>query len=85
MSVLIPRGRQNQIKVSYRLKQSSFTAPLKAGTVLGAIDVKLEDVTLATVPLVSLENIAEGGFFEKIWDHIVMFFISDNPEAEQEK
>ncbi len=85
LSVLIPRGRQDKIKVSYRLKQSSFRAPLDEGTVLGAIDVKLEDVTLATVPLVSLEKISEGGFFEKIWDHIVMFFISDNPETEQEK
>ena len=78
LSLLIPRGRQDKLKISYRLKQSTFVAPLKAGTVLGVIDVKLDDVTLTSSPLVALEDVGEGSFFSKAWDRIVMFFISDN-------
>lgn len=78
LSLLIPRGRHDKLKISYRLKQSTFVAPLKAGTVLGVIDVKLDDVTLTSSPLVALEDVGEGSFFSKAWDRIVMFFISDN-------
>lgn len=83
LSLLIPRGRQNKLKISYRLTQSTFVAPIKAGTPLGVIDVKLDDIILTSAPLVALENIAEGSFFDKAWDRIVMFFISDNKADNQ--
>ncbi len=51
LNLLIPRGRQNDLKLSYRLKRSTFIAPLKKGDELGVIDVKLDDKVINSVPL----------------------------------
>ena len=78
LTLLIPRGRQEKLKISYRLTQSTIVAPIKKGTPLGVIDVKLDNLVLTSAPLVALEDIGEGSFFDKAWDRLVMFFISDN-------
>ncbi len=74
LSLLIPRGSQQRISVSYRLKSPEFTAPIKKGAVLGALDVKLDKDLLSSAPLVALEDVGEGGFFSRTWDRVMMFF-----------
>ncbi|MGN1280874.1 MAG: serine hydrolase [Succinivibrio sp.] len=78
LNVLIPRGRQNDIKVGYRLKKSTFIAPIKKGDTLGVIDVKIDDKVISSVPLQAVKDIEECGFFGRLWDRIVMFFTSDD-------
>ena len=81
LSLLIPRGSQSRIKVGYRLKSSEFTAPLKKGTVLGSLDVSLDDRVLSSAPLVALSDIGEGGFFSRTPDKIIMFFTGSDSES----
>lgn len=78
LNTLIPRGRQNDIKVGYRLSRSTFKAPIKKGEKLGVIEVKLEDKVIASTPLVSKEDIGEGGFFGCLWDKVMLMFSSDD-------
>ena len=74
VNIMIPRGAQQSIKISYALNQATFEAPLKAGTQLGTIDFKLNDKILAQYPLVAAEDVREGGFLSRIWDRIMMAF-----------
>ncbi len=85
LNLLIPRGRQNDLKLSYRLKRSTFIAPLKKGDELGVIDVKLDDKVINSVPLVSAQDIEEGGFFGRMWDKICLFFSSNDEEVSEQK
>lgn len=78
LNTLIPRGRQNDIKVGYRLSRSTFKAPIKKGEKLGVIEVKLEDKVITSTPLVSKEDIGEGGFFGCLWDNVMLMFSSDD-------
>lgn len=72
VSLMIPRGSQQSIKISYALNQATFVAPIKSGDALGVIEFKLNDRTLAQYPLVATNTINEGSFFSRIWDKIVM-------------
>ncbi len=81
LALMIPRGSQRDVRMSYKLKSSQFIAPLKKGDELGTVEVKLKDSIIATVPLVAGEDIGEGGFFTRLTDRVVMFFSgSDEPE-----
>ena len=72
VSIMIPRGAQQSVKISYALTQSTFVAPIKKGDQLGVIEFKLNDKTLAKYPLVATNDVAEGSFFSRLWDKIVM-------------
>ena len=86
LSVMIPRGSQNNIKINYRLKNSKFIAPIKKGEELGVVRVTLDDKPLASMPLIASEDIGEGGFITKTWDSIVLFFTgSDSEDAVDEE
>lgn len=72
VSLMIPRGSQQSIKISYALNQGTFVAPIKSGDTLGVIEFKLNDKVLAKYPLVATNTINEGSFFSRMWDKIVM-------------
>ena len=72
VSIMIPRGAQQSVKISYALTQSTFVAPIKKGDQLGVIEFKLNDKTLAKYPLVATNDVNEGSFFSRLWDKIVM-------------
>lgn len=72
VSLMIPRGSQQNIKISYALNQATFVAPIQKGTPLGVIEFKLNDRTIAQYPLVATNEINEGSFFSRMWDKIVM-------------
>lgn len=74
VNIMIPRGAQQSIKISYALNQATFEAPIKAGTQLGTIDFKLNDKILAQYPLVAAEDVLEGGFLSRLWDRVMMAF-----------
>ena len=82
MNILMPRGRQNEIKIGYKLNRGTFIAPIQKGDKLGVIEVKIDDKVIATEPLVAVNAIEECGFFGRLWDKIVLFFSSDSDESE---
>jgi len=37
--------------------------------------VKLQDKAVLDQPLVALETVEPGGFFKRLWDQLVLFFV----------
>jgi D-alanyl-D-alanine carboxypeptidase (penicillin-binding protein 5/6) len=50
-------------------------APVASGDVLGQVQITLQGERVASVPLVALEAVPEGGLFKRIWHAILLFFI----------
>ena len=48
-------------------------APVKEGQPLGTVQVKLSDEVVANQPLVSLQTIAEGSFWQRISDEALLY------------
>ncbi len=76
-ALMIPRGSRERIKINYRLNQAVFTAPISKGQELGVIEFRLDDKLLAQYPLCAKQDVAEGGFFSKLWDRIYLFFAGE--------
>lgn len=74
VSLIIPRGAQQSIKMSYALSQSTFIAPIQQGQQLGVLELKLNDKPLAKYPLVATATINEGSIITRLWDKIMMTF-----------
>lgn len=73
LSVTIPRGQRDQLEASLDLDRV-IKAPIARGQVLGRVVVTLDGEEVKSVPLVALDAVAEGGFFKRIWDEILLFF-----------
>ena len=73
-SITIPKGQLKNLKASYSLTQPQLTAPLKKGQVVGTIDFKLNDKTIEQRPLIVMEAVEEGGFFNRMLDFVLMKF-----------
>ena len=72
VSIVIPKGSQQNVSMGYTLNQGVFVAPINVGDQLGVIEFKLNDKVLAQYPLVATNAIGEGSFFSRMWDKIVM-------------
>lgn len=74
--VIVPRGSQNKINITYQLQNTNFIAPIAKGQELGILKYELDGKVIASYPLVAKEDINEGGFFGRLWDRIYLFFNS---------
>lgn len=72
--VTIPRGGKKNLEASMDLG-TVIKAPLTLGQELGRLLVVLDGETLADVPLSADAAIEPAGFFKRIWDAIVLFFV----------
>jgi D-alanyl-D-alanine carboxypeptidase (penicillin-binding protein 5/6) len=70
--VTIPRGQYESLDASMRIN-NQIMAPLEAGTALGSVQVKLGEEVVAEQPLVSLQAIAEGSFWQRIIDEALLY------------
>jgi D-alanyl-D-alanine carboxypeptidase (penicillin-binding protein 5/6) len=75
LSVTIPRGQAKGLKATMDINEE-IKAPVQAGQSYGVVRITLDDKEVKTVPLVALNAVEEGGFFKKIWDSILLFFMS---------
>jgi D-alanyl-D-alanine carboxypeptidase (penicillin-binding protein 5/6) len=73
-SITLPRGQLKNLKASYSLNEPQLTAPLTKGQVVGTIDFKLNDKTIEQRPLIVMEAVNEGGFFNRMVDFVLMKF-----------
>jgi len=71
--VTIPRGQYDALDASMSIN-TRITAPVSAGTALGALQVKLGDSIIAEQELVSLNAIGEGSFWQRISDEALLYF-----------
>ncbi len=71
--VTLPRGQAKNLTASFVLEKA-LEAPIKKGEVVGKLFYQLDGKDVAQYPLVALDNVEQGGFFSRLWDHIVLFF-----------
>ncbi|MCF7982433.1 MAG: D-alanyl-D-alanine carboxypeptidase [Pseudomonadales bacterium] len=72
--VTIPRGQKEALAASLDV-DTVIEAPISSADQFGVVKVKLGEQTLTQTPLIALESVKEGGFFKRIWDQIVLFFV----------
>lgn len=70
--LVIPKGKQQEIKARYQLTQKFLEAPLQKGQTVGQIIYQLEGKNILTIDLQVMNDVAEGGLFDKIWDWLVL-------------
>lgn len=75
LTLTLQRG-QLQKMAATMVFDESVVAPVKKGDRLGVVEVRLGDEVMHTAELVALQDVAEGGFFSRIFDSIRMFFYS---------
>ncbi|MEE2653135.1 MAG: hypothetical protein VYE54_10460 [Pseudomonadota bacterium] len=49
---------------------------MAADSEYGELQVSLDGKLEVSVPLVALESVEEGSIFKRLWDSIVLFFLS---------
>ncbi|WP_414827647.1 serine hydrolase [Alteromonas sp. H39] len=69
--ITIPRGQAKNLEANFELDQK-LEAPLAKGQVVGTLYIQLEGEDVATYPLVTLQEVQEGGFFARIWDWLLL-------------
>jgi serine-type D-Ala-D-Ala carboxypeptidase (penicillin-binding protein 5/6) len=83
VAITLPRGRYADLKASMDLP-TRLIAPLSKGQVVGTLKVQLDGKTLIERPIVVLADVAEGGFFKRLYDGVMLWFESDEKPAAAE-
>ncbi|MFZ2208154.1 MAG: D-alanyl-D-alanine carboxypeptidase family protein [Porticoccaceae bacterium] len=68
----LPRGAQKDLKATV-LVDGAIEAPLSSTTPVGRLQVEQGGKVVLTVPLVPDHEVAEAGWFARLWDHLVLF------------
>lgn len=71
--VSVGPGESAKVKVVIE-KQEALTAPLAINTKVGVAKIMLDNKLLKEYPIVTLEEVKEGGFFGRTWDSVRMKF-----------
>lgn len=71
--VTVPRGKAADLKPVAQYTQP-LIAPLKKGTKVGTVSLSLDGKVLRQEPLLVLDDVAEAGFFGRIYDKIRLLF-----------
>ncbi len=77
IDLTIPRGQAKNLQANFIIDRH-LEAPLEKGEIVGILSLELEGETLADYPLVALQEVTEGGIFDKTLDYIRLQF-SDEP------
>jgi D-alanyl-D-alanine carboxypeptidase (penicillin-binding protein 5/6) len=76
--VTISRGARSQLESVIDL-DSVVKAPVSAGDELGRIKVLYQGEVLVDQPVLALVDVADGGFFKRVWDAVKLFFVQMLP------
>lgn len=71
--ITIPRGQRKNLKADFKLEKE-LTAPLAKGTVVGTVFLKLDGEDIAQYPLVTLQEVKEGGLVDRLMDYVKQQF-----------
>jgi D-alanyl-D-alanine carboxypeptidase (penicillin-binding protein 5/6) len=72
--ITIPRGQRKNLKANFELSKQ-LTAPLAKGEVVGKVFLQLDGEDIAEYPLVTLQEINEGGVFSRLVDYVKLQFV----------
>jgi D-alanyl-D-alanine carboxypeptidase (penicillin-binding protein 5/6) len=73
--ITLPRGRYDDMQASLRVS-SIIQAPVSKGQSFGNVELTLDEETVATIPLVALDDVAEAGFLGRFSDQALMMINS---------
>ena len=65
--ITIPRGQAENLEANFELDKK-LEAPLAKGEVVGTLYIQLEGKDVAEYPLVTLQEVNEGGLLDRVWD-----------------
>lgn len=71
--ITIPRGQRKNLKANFELDRQ-LEAPLAKGAVVGKVFLQLDGEDIAQYPLVTLEEVNEGGIFSRLMDYVKLQF-----------
>jgi D-alanyl-D-alanine carboxypeptidase (penicillin-binding protein 5/6) len=71
--VTISRRHYKEMQASTSV-DVNILAPIKQGDQLGTVNVTLRNKIVSSKPLISLESIEKGGFFQRAYDSTLMLF-----------
>lgn len=74
MYVTIPAGQYNKLQGSLTITNSHLKAPVQKGQSYGNVTVTLNNQTIATQPLVALNDDPEGNIWDRTTDRVSMLF-----------
>ncbi|MDD2762215.1 MAG: D-alanyl-D-alanine carboxypeptidase [Methylomonas sp.] len=69
--VTAPRKHFNELKAETQVDKAVL-APIKKGDTVGSLSVTLAGEVILTRPLVAMGDIAEGGFFRRLYDAVLV-------------
>ena len=73
LHVALPRGRYDDVSAAAEI-DGELAAPLEAGEAVGRLVLTLDDVTVATAPLVTKQAVAGGSMFSRAVDEVKLWF-----------
>ena len=73
LHVTIPRGAYKQLDALMNV-DADITAPLQKGSQLGEVRITLNNEELESVPLVALQRVERGNFFQVAKDYVLKLF-----------
>ncbi|MCW8956432.1 MAG: D-alanyl-D-alanine carboxypeptidase [Gammaproteobacteria bacterium] len=73
LHVTIPRGHYKHLDAVMDVNKD-ISAPVKKGQQMGTVRVMLNGEEILTKPLVALQTIEEGSFWQRTRDHIIQLF-----------
>jgi D-alanyl-D-alanine carboxypeptidase (penicillin-binding protein 5/6) len=71
--VTIPRRQYDNLKAEMTIN-SKVNAPVKKGQQLGLVKVSLDGEPVLEVPLIALQDVAEGGLWQRTADSVLLWF-----------
>lgn len=74
ITIVIPSARKSEIKLVPVLSQSSLKAPVTEDTVVGKLEIKLDDKVLATADISTAGSVEKAGFFRLLVRFILNLF-----------
>ena len=72
--ITIPRGQRKNLKANFELTKQ-LTAPLAKGEIVGKLFLQLDGEDIAEYPLVTLQEVNEGGMFSRLVDYVKLQFV----------
>lgn len=69
--VTAPRKHFNELKAETQLDKA-IMAPINKGDTVGSLNISLAGETIVNKPLVALDTVAEGGFFRRLYDAVLV-------------
>lgn len=75
LTLSMHKGQLKNLEASMTLNPQ-LIAPIEQGAVIGKVEVKLGDKVVERADLIALDAVEQGGFFQRMWDSIRLFFFS---------